>query len=768
MSDPVQIVVGLPPPPGAQVEIPIQSLALSGFSGYSGAGVSGYSGQSTSGYSGYSSVSGLSGYSGSGLSGYSGYSGSGVSGYSGYSGSGLSGYSGYSGSGLSGYSGYSSAVAGPSGYSGYSSVSGYSGFSGWSGLGGGSSGYSGYSGASTSGYSGYSSTSGYSGYSGKSGYSGYSGYSGSGYSGYSGYSSSSGYSGYSSSSGYSGYSGSGVSGYSGYSGSGVSGYSGYSGSGISGYSGYSGSGVSGYSGYSGSGVSGYSGYSGSGLSGYSGYSGSGLSGYSGYSSSSGYSGYSSTSGFSGYSGSGGGTPGSPTTSIQYNNAGAFGGSANYTWTNASNLVTLTGAPAANTVADGLLVTDTTAATAANQQYSPALHFTGQGWKTTATAASQAVDFRMYNVPVQGAANPTGNLTIDSQVNAGGYGNATTISTTGQLSVNSNVTGAAQTLLITATDPGTGASNYNSIVFNNGHGAGNFKNQFVLQSAGTTKYALGNDFNGNATQNFFIYDGNVAKSIFQINATSSIVVNNTNIFGWSSGDATGAIDTGLLRNAAGVVEVNNGTSGTFATLKDSITDASTGYRIGGAAANTYILTGNGTNFVSKMQYASNGSSSQATGFAADTYVAGSVITVNAGDFTAGAQYHCRFDMTKTGAGTATPIITIRIGTAGTTADTAAQTITFAAGTAVADTGMFDVYVNFRAVGASATIASVGKCAHGLAATGLTSTGAAGVGVISNTTSSTFSSTAATKIGISFNGGTSFSGTCNIVQADFHQP
>src|SRR6516225_6529888 len=120
MSDPSQIIVGVPPPPGAQIEIPVQTLALSGFSGYSG----GVGGPGASGFSGYSGL----GFSGpSGFSGYSAAS-PGPSGYSGYSGSGISGYSGYSGLGLSGYSGYSSV----SGFSGYSGTSGATGGTGTS------------------------------------------------------------------------------------------------------------------------------------------------------------------------------------------------------------------------------------------------------------------------------------------------------------------------------------------------------------------------------------------------------------------------------------------------------------------------------------------------------------------------------------------------------------------------------------------------------------------------------------------------------------
>jgi hypothetical protein len=212
------------------------------------------------------------------------------------------------------------------------------------------------------------------------------------------------------------------------------------------------------------------------------------------------------------------------------------------------------------------------------------------------------------------------------------------------------------------------------------------------------------------------------------------------------------------------------NGTGALLFSGATspDFTTGLTIGAAAPNNYELTGNGTNFVPKASDIPNGSTAQQTGFAANQYLTGSAITVNAGDWKVGTTYRCVFDMAKTTAGTAAPVITIHVGTAGTTADAAVQTITFAAATGAADTGTFEVWVNFRAVGASATVASMAKCAHNLAATGLTSTGAGAVGVVSNTTSSSFNSTAATKIGIGFNGGASYVGTNNIVQAYLAQP
>jgi hypothetical protein len=154
-----------------------------------------------------------------------------------------------------------------------------------------------------------------------------------------------------------------------------------------------------------------------------------------------------------------------------------------------------------------------------------------------------------------------------------------------------------------------------------------------------------------------------------------------------------------------------------------------------------------------------------GYASDTYLAGSSITVPAGSWRAGQTYRCRFDMTKTGAGTAAFTVNVRMGTLGTTGDASVLSLAFAVGTAVADTGMFELLVNFRSVGSgtSAVIQGVIMCNHHLAATGLITTGASGTGIILGT-SSGFNSTTQTIIGISVNGGGSFSGTNTIVQAE----
>lgn len=86
----------------------------------------------------------------------------------------------------------------------------------------------------------------------------------------------------------------------------------------------------------------------------------------------------------------------------------------------TGLITVSQPALSNTLTDGLLLQNSTAAAAGVQQFSPGIHFSGQGWKTNATAASQTVDFIQLLEPVQGAANPSGALVWASQINGGGY------------------------------------------------------------------------------------------------------------------------------------------------------------------------------------------------------------------------------------------------------------------------------------------------------------------------------------------------------------
>jgi hypothetical protein len=173
----------------------------------------------------------------------------------------------------------------------------------------------------------------------------------------------------------------------------------------------------------------------------------------------------------------------------------------------------------------------------------------------------------------------------------------------------------------------------------------------------------------------------------------------------------------------------------------------------------------------IQFSSVSAASTSTpgaGFAADTYLAGSRCLVPAatgrGSLKVQSMYRCKFSVSKTAAGAATPIITVRYGTAGTTSDTSIGSLTFAAQTAAIDEGFFEIYCTWRTVGSgtSGTMIPVGTLVHRLPATGLstssTSVIVGSVGAGHNT------QTAGAGVGCSVNGGTSAAWTIALVQAE----
>lgn len=158
------------------------------------------------------------------------------------------------------------------------------------------------------------------------------------------------------------------------------------------------------------------------------------------------------------------------------------------------------------------------------------------------------------------------------------------------------------------------------------------------------------------------------------------------------------------------------------------------------------------------------STVAAGFAADTYLAGSAITAPAaGAWKAGTKYRLIFDVTKTAAGVAAPVLTVRMGTLGTTGDAAILTFTWTVGTAVADVGIIQLWAHFRTVGGGTTavLSGIAELRHGLPTTGLDNAGAA---EMLTAVSAGFNSTTQTIIGASFNGGAAFSGTVTLVEAE----
>lgn len=161
------------------------------------------------------------------------------------------------------------------------------------------------------------------------------------------------------------------------------------------------------------------------------------------------------------------------------------------------------------------------------------------------------------------------------------------------------------------------------------------------------------------------------------------------------------------------------------------------------------------------------STVSAGYSSDTYLAGSAIAIPTGGWIAGGRFYWCFDMVKTGAGTAAFTINVRMGT-GVIGDTSLQSIAFGAGTTAADTGLFEVFGHFRTVGSgtAAVLVLNAYCSHHLAATGLISTGASGFGQVTNVSSGFDSTVSNGVIGLSINGGASFSGTNTIVEAEYH--
>ena len=132
-------------------------------------------------------------------------------------------------------------------------------------------------------------------------------------------------------------------------------------------------------------------------------------------------------------------------------------------------------------------------------------------------------------------------------------------------------------------------------------------------------------------------------------------------------------------------------------------------------------------------------------AADTYLVGQLVPP--AKLRAGTLVKFTFGMTKTAAGTATPVWSVRVGTAGTTADTAQLTFTGRAQQANADTARAEIHVIVRSIGASGVIEGIYALANGAAA-GFTAAG----GDAQQNTSAGFDTTVANLIvGVSVNPG-----------------
>jgi hypothetical protein len=152
-------------------------------------------------------------------------------------------------------------------------------------------------------------------------------------------------------------------------------------------------------------------------------------------------------------------------------------------------------------------------------------------------------------------------------------------------------------------------------------------------------------------------------------------------------------------------------------------------------------------------------SQGAGFASDTYVTNSGLLVPTSGLVAGMRVTWRLTATKTAAGTATPIYTIRLGAAGTVADTAILALTAVAQTAAADDGTLTVTGVLRDADASSVL--VGSAAWQKALATAVGFGGAGISGVSSAFDAT--GRAGQYFGLSINGGASAAWTVTSVYA-----
>lgn len=150
------------------------------------------------------------------------------------------------------------------------------------------------------------------------------------------------------------------------------------------------------------------------------------------------------------------------------------------------------------------------------------------------------------------------------------------------------------------------------------------------------------------------------------------------------------------------------------------------------------------------------------FATDTYLAGASIPIPNSRLQVGSIYECEFNVAKTAAGVAAPVITLRIGTLGTVSDSSKGSLTFSAQTAVSDEGLFKVQLVWRTLGSgtSGLVRLVGSLIHENGITGLSTKNSD----IVTTNSVGYDSTVANSIiGLSVNGGASAAWTIHLVQS-----
>lgn len=237
-----------------------------------------------------------------------------------------------------------------------------------------------------------------------------------------------------------------------------------------------------------------------------------------------------------------------------------------------------------TSTDGLVFENTTSAAAGAQQISSRTRWTGQGWKTDATAGSQQVDYIAQLVPVQGAAAPQARLDFNYAINGGALQATPTMSLLDG-NVGIGTTGPNGKLAVQNTN--TAVNRAMNVVIN--HAAAGSKYGMVLDAIGasTSNYGLYISAT-DATNNYGIYSiaannyfsGNVGIGQITFGASAAMVL----------GMASGTAPTTSLANMAHlwVGDVNaEGGKASF-MMRSEITANGNGAVVG-----AFIKTGTGS-------------------------------------------------------------------------------------------------------------------------------------------------------------------------------
>lgn len=256
---------------------------------------------------------------------------------------------------------------------------------------------------------------------------------------------------------------------------------------------------------------------------------------------------------------------------------------------------------------GLELQNTTAAISGTQQNSPALLLEGQGFKSNSTAASQAVDARIYMVPQQGTAAPSGQLNFDIGINAT-FSTVMNLFSSGRLTLN----GIAPGVLADGTFNQPTAPGFTTAVFSGGNNTAAISGvpvQFPLnyESYGTawnttstssnvinfnwgTTPVSGTSTSGKLVWNSSVNGGTVVNDIMDVDNTGKFTTaNGYNTVGSSSlGPITTGTWTATPIDNAHLVNSSFTINGTPAVLGTSVNITTTG-----GLLSESILTSSGT-------------------------------------------------------------------------------------------------------------------------------------------------------------------------------